>query len=178
MAETSKILSPEKTVLIPDSRAGCSLAASITGADVRALRAAYPGVPVVAYVNTSAEVKAEVDICCTSSNALRVVESLGVDRVIFVDIIEFRLNPPGNRWIWDGMASANIGIIERDSLDPDAFAEEYSVSVKFPDVKDLSRESAAEEQVQLGLIAKFTQTVNKLFYDHIEDKYPNKRLRG
>ena len=73
MAETSKILSPEKTVLIPDSRAGCSLAASITGADVRALRAAYPGVPVVAYVNTSAEVKAEVDICCTSSNALRVV---------------------------------------------------------------------------------------------------------
>jgi hypothetical protein len=76
------------------------------------------------------------------------------------------------------MASANIGIIERDSLDPDAFAEEYSVSVKFPDVKDLSRESAAEEQVQLGLIAKFTQTVNKLFYDHIEDKYPNKRLRG
>ena len=84
MAETSKLLSPEKTVLIPDSKAGCSLAASITGADVRALRAAYPGVPVVAYVNTSAEVKAEVDICCTSSNALRVVESLGVDRVIFL----------------------------------------------------------------------------------------------
>ena len=107
-----------------------------------------------------------------------IAEELGVDRVIFVDIIEFRLNPPGNRWIWDGMASANIGIIERDSLDPDAFAEEYSVSVKFPDVKDLSRESAAEEQVQLGLIAKFTQTVNKLFYDHIEDKYPTKRLRG
>ena len=71
MAETSKILSPEKTVLIPDSEAGCSLAASITGADVRALREEYPGVPVVAYVNTSAEVKAEVDICCTSSNALK-----------------------------------------------------------------------------------------------------------
>ena len=71
MAETSKILNPEKTVLIPDSEAGCSLAASITGADVRALRLEYPGVPIVAYVNTSAEVKAEVDICCTSSNALR-----------------------------------------------------------------------------------------------------------
>ena len=84
MAETSKLLSPEKTVLIPDHKAGCSLAESITGADVRALRAAYPGVPVVAYVNTSAEVKAEVDICCTSSNALKVVESLGVDRVIFL----------------------------------------------------------------------------------------------
>ncbi|MFC0239389.1 quinolinate synthase NadA [Rhodopseudomonas telluris] len=84
MAETSKILSPEKRVLIPDSRAGCSLASSITGADVRLLRDKFPGVPVVAYVNTSADVKAEVDICCTSSNAVQVVESLGVDRVIMV----------------------------------------------------------------------------------------------
>jgi quinolinate synthase len=84
MAETSKILSPQKTVLIPDSRAGCSLAASITGEDVRLLRERFPGVPVVAYVNTSADVKAEVDICCTSSNAVEVVESLGVDTVIFV----------------------------------------------------------------------------------------------
>ena len=84
MAETSKILNPEKTVLIPDSRAGCSLAASITGEDVRALREAYPGVPIVTYVNTSAEVKAESDICCTSSNAVKVVESLGVPRVIMI----------------------------------------------------------------------------------------------
>jgi len=84
MAETSKLLNPDKMVLIPDSRAGCSLAASITGADVRALREAYPGVPVVTYVNTSAEVKAESDICCTSSNAVRVVESLGVPRVIMI----------------------------------------------------------------------------------------------
>jgi quinolinate synthase len=84
MAETSKILNPEKTVLIPDSRAGCSLASSITGEDVRLLRERFPGVPVVAYVNTSADVKAEVDICCTSSNALQVVESLGADTVIFL----------------------------------------------------------------------------------------------
>jgi quinolinate synthase len=84
MAETSKILNPDKTVLIPDSRAGCSLAASITGGDVRALREAYPGVPVVTYVNTSADVKAESDICCTSSNAVKVVESLGVPRVIMI----------------------------------------------------------------------------------------------
>jgi len=84
MAETSKILNPGKTVLIPDSRAGCSLAASVTGADVRLLRARFPGVPVVAYVNTSAEVKAEVDICCTSSNAVEVVESLGAPTVIFL----------------------------------------------------------------------------------------------
>ena len=84
MAETAKILSPDKTVLIPDPRAGCSLAESISGADVRALRARYPGVPVVTYVNTSAEVKAESDITCTSSNAVKVVESLGVDRVLFL----------------------------------------------------------------------------------------------
>jgi quinolinate synthase len=84
MAETSKILNPDKTVLIPDSRAGCSLASSITGADVRLLRERFPGVPVVAYVNTSADVKAEVDICCTSSNAVAVVESLNAPSVIFL----------------------------------------------------------------------------------------------
>jgi quinolinate synthase len=82
MAETAKILSPEKTVLIPDVRAGCSLAESITAADIRLLRQRYPGVPIVAYVNTSADVKAEVDICCTSANAVQVVESLGVPEVI------------------------------------------------------------------------------------------------
>jgi quinolinate synthase len=84
MAETAKILNPAKTVLIPDLRAGCSLAESITGADVRLLRQRYPGVPVVTYVNTSADVKAESDICCTSGNAVAVVESLGTDRVIFL----------------------------------------------------------------------------------------------
>ncbi len=84
MAETSKLLNPDKVVLIPDLLAGCSLAASITGEDVRLLRERFPGVPVVTYVNTSAEVKAESDICCTSSNAVQVVESFGVDRVIFL----------------------------------------------------------------------------------------------
>src|SRR6478672_5757769 len=84
MAETSKLLNPDKTVLIPDTRAGCSLASSITAADVRLLRERFPGVPVVAYVNTSAEVKAEVDICCTSSNAVQVVESLHAPTVIFL----------------------------------------------------------------------------------------------
>ena len=84
MAETAKILSPTKTVLIPDLEAGCSLASSITAADVRLLKSRYPGAPVVAYVNTSAEVKAEADICCTSANAVEVVESLGCERVIFL----------------------------------------------------------------------------------------------
>jgi len=84
MAETAKILNPERTVLIPDPEAGCSLAESITARDVRLLRERYPGVPVVTYVNTSAEVKAESDLCCTSGNAVEVVESLGVPRVIFL----------------------------------------------------------------------------------------------
>ncbi len=88
MAETSKILSPEKTVLISDTKAGCSLAASITGADVRLLRQKHPGLPIVTYVNTSAEVKAESDICCTSGNAVRVVEAIarefGTDTVIMI----------------------------------------------------------------------------------------------
>jgi quinolinate synthase len=84
MAETAKILAPEKTVYIPDTEAGCSLASSITGADVRRIKAAYPGIPVVTYVNTSAEVKAECDICCTSSNAVQVVESLNSDTVILL----------------------------------------------------------------------------------------------
>ncbi|MGQ0849221.1 MAG: quinolinate synthase NadA [Actinomycetota bacterium] len=83
MAETAKLLNPKKTVLIPDQRAGCSLSEGITGADVRRLREQHPGAPVVTYVNTSAEVKAESDICCTSGNAVAVVESLGVDKVIF-----------------------------------------------------------------------------------------------
>jgi quinolinate synthase len=84
MAETSKLLSPDKTVLIPDMRAGCSLASSITPEDVRMLREAYPGVPIVTYVNTSAAVKAECDITCTSANAVKVVESLGAPRVLCI----------------------------------------------------------------------------------------------
>ncbi len=84
MGETAKILNPGRTVIVPDARAGCSLAESITAADVRGLRAKYPGVPIVTYVNTSAAVKAESDVCCTSSNAVRVVESLGVPRAIVI----------------------------------------------------------------------------------------------
>jgi quinolinate synthase len=84
MAETAKLVNPKKTVLVPDLRAGCSLAESITGADVRLLRERYPDTPVVTYVNTSAEVKAESDICVTSGNAVKIVNSLGANRVIFL----------------------------------------------------------------------------------------------
>ena len=84
MAETAKLMSPEKKILLPDMDAGCSLSSSITGEDVRNLKKKYPGVPVVSYVNTSAEVKAETDICCTSANAVKIVQSLGVKKVIFL----------------------------------------------------------------------------------------------
>ena len=84
MAETAKLMNPKKKVLLPDLKAGCSLAASITGKDVRLLKEKYPGVPVVTYVNTSAEVKAESDICCTSANAVKVVESFNKEKVIFL----------------------------------------------------------------------------------------------
>jgi quinolinate synthase len=84
MAETSKLMSPNKKVLLPDMNAGCSLSSSISGKDVRLLKEKYPGVPVVSYVNTSAEVKAETDICCTSANAVKIVKSLGVKKVIFL----------------------------------------------------------------------------------------------
>lgn len=84
MAETSKILCPEKTVLIPDMKAGCSLAESITGADVRLLREKYPGVPIVTYVNTSAEVKAESDYCCTSGNAVKIIEAIDSDTILMI----------------------------------------------------------------------------------------------
>ena len=84
MAETAKLMSPEKKVFLPDMTAGCSLAASITGEDVRSLKKKYPGVPVVSYVNTSADVKAETDICCTSANAVKIVKSFDVKKVIFL----------------------------------------------------------------------------------------------
>jgi quinolinate synthase len=84
MAETAKLMSPHKKVLLPDMQAGCSLSSSITGKDVRLLKEKYPGVPVVSYVNTSAEVKAETDICCTSANAVKIINSLGVKKVIFL----------------------------------------------------------------------------------------------
>lgn len=106
MAETSKILSPDKTVLIPDLRAGCSLASSITGADVRLIKQRYPGLPVVTYVNTTADVKAETDICCTSANAVQVVEwaarEWGVDKVILI---------PDEYLARNVAAQTNVGII-------------------------------------------------------------------
>ncbi len=100
-------------------------------------------------------------------------EELGVDRVVWVDLFEFRLNPPGNRWQWEGAASANIGIVEIDGFDPDAFADSFDVTATFPDIAELGRESATASQIQTGLLTKFVQEAGWLFYDHIEDKYPD-----
>jgi quinolinate synthase len=101
MAETAKILNPTKTVLLPAKKAGCSLAESITAEDVRQLRERFPGVPVVTYVNTYADVKAESDVCCTSSNAAAVVESLGSDTVIFLpDESFFPARRPNRGALW------------------------------------------------------------------------------
>lgn len=103
----------------------------------------------------------------------RMCEELGVDRVIWIDLFEFRLNPPGNRWQWEGAASASVGIVEIDGFDPDAFAESYDVTATFPDIPELGRESASASQIQTGLLTTFVQEAGWLFYDHIEDKYPD-----
>ena len=103
----------------------------------------------------------------------QICDELGVDRLIWVDLFEFRLHPPGNRWQWQGAAGATIGVVELDGFDPDGFAETYDVASTFPDIPELGRESATESQIQLGLLTSFVQEAAWLFYDHIEDKYPD-----
>ncbi|GHG47166.1 MULTISPECIES: quinolinate synthase NadA [Amycolatopsis] len=131
MAETAKILAPEKTVLIPDARAGCSLADSITGAELRAWKAEHPGAVVVSYVNTTAEVKAETDICCTSSNAVDVVASIPADQEVLFLPDQFlgahvkRVTGRDNVHVWAGECHVHAGIngaelAERAAADPDA----------------------------------------------------------
>jgi quinolinate synthase len=131
MAETAKILSPEKTVLIPDARAGCSLADSITGEQLREWKAEHPGAVVVSYVNTTAEVKAETDICCTSSNAVDVVASIPADQEVLFCPDQFlgahvkRVTGRENMRIWAGECHVHAGIngaelAERAAAYPDA----------------------------------------------------------
>ncbi|MGW4060651.1 quinolinate synthase NadA [Amycolatopsis sp. NPDC004747] len=131
MAETAKILAPEKTVLIPDARAGCSLADSITGAELRAWKAEHPGAVVVSYVNTTAEVKAETDICCTSSNAVDVVASIPADQEVLFLPDQFlgahvkRVTGRENMHVWAGECHVHAGIngaelAERAAEEPDA----------------------------------------------------------
>jgi quinolinate synthase len=164
MAETAKILNPEKTVLIPSLDAGCSLAESITAADVRKLRRQYPGVPVVTYVNTSAEVKAESDICCTSGNAKAVIESLGDGPVIFLPdefLARNTARETGRRIIFphvgpraaagqdDNLEYAMVGWSGRCEVHEQFTVEDIAnVRAQFPDVLVLSHPECSPEVVE------------------------------
>jgi len=103
----------------------------------------------------------------------QIAADLGVDRVVLVDIFEYRLNPPGNTWMWDGVCAATVGVIEGNGADADEFAFSKNVTVKFPDEEGISREQATARQVETGLLTKFLQRTAWLFFDHIEDKYPD-----
>ena len=105
----------------------------------------------------------------------QIAEDLNVDRVVLIDMYEYRLNPPGNMYLWEGVAAANVGVIERNGLDPDSFAATFDVRVRFPNQEGLGRESASSSDIQTGVLTKFVQKCAWLFYTHIEDKYPDAR---
>jgi quinolinate synthase len=159
MAETSKILSPDKTVLIPDLRAGCSLAASITGADVRLIKQRYPGVPVVTYVNTTADVKAETDICCTSANAVQVVEQAaamwGTDRVILIPDEFLARNVARQTDIriiaWQGRCEVHERFTAADILE---------LKEAYPDAEVLAHPECPTEVLEVADFAGSTQAMN------------------
>ncbi|MCW5695858.1 MAG: quinolinate synthase NadA [Bauldia sp.] len=167
MAETSKLLSPDKTVLIPDLQAGCSLAESITGADVRLLRQRYPGVPIVTYVNTSAEVKAESDITCTSANALEVVESFGVDRVLLIPDEYLAKNVAARTKVkilaWKGHCEVHERFTAAELL---AFKEAH------PGLEIIAHPECPPEVIA---IADFTGSTAGMI-EHVKDRRPAKAL--
>jgi len=100
--------------------------------------------------------------------------ALGVDRVVYIDIYEYRLNPPGNYWLWEGVCAANIGVIEPDGFDPDMFADSYNVVSTFPHIQNVDRTGATAQQVETGLLAEFIKQAAWLFHEHIEPKHPDK----
>ena len=103
-----------------------------------------------------------------------IAKRLNVDRVVLIDIQSFRLHPRGNRWMWDGECVAMVGVIERDGVEPDEFADLFHVSARFPKLKELDREAASESAIQTGLYVEFIKHVGWLFYPHLEPKYPDK----
>ena len=105
----------------------------------------------------------------------QVAEELDVDRVVVVDIYEFRLNPPGNRWMWEGVCGAHIGVSERDGIEPDEMVDQWNVTAKFPPQEGTARDQLSQTLVQNGLLATFVRNAAWTFYDHIEDKYPDIR---
>lgn len=165
MAETAKILSPEKRVLLPAPDAGCSLADSITAADVRGLKAEYPGVPVVCYVNTSAEVKAECDACCTSANSLAVVESMPGDHVIFLPdrMMAANIQPHTDKELisWDGTCVVHEDFGDREYA---AFKEQY------PQAALLAHTECTPGLVGLADMAGSTSGMEKYIASHEDVK--------
>lgn len=169
MAETSKILSPEKRVLIPDLRAGCSLASSITGADVRLIKQRYPGLPVVTYVNTTADVKAETDICCTSANAVQVVEEAarlwGVDRVILIPDEFLARNVARQTDIgiiaWKGRCEVHERFTAEDILE---------IKAAYPDAEVLAHPECPAEVLEVSDFAGSTAAMN----DYVIQRRPKR----
>jgi hypothetical protein len=101
-----------------------------------------------------------------------IAERLNVDRVVHVDIYEYRLHPPGNQWLWDGVCAANVGIIERDGYDPDNYVDRFNISVAFPDMTGVTRENATAGGIQTALWTLFIRETSWLFYTHLEPKHP------
>ncbi len=102
-----------------------------------------------------------------------IAQKLNVDRIVHIDVHDFRLHPPGNQWLWDGLCGANIGIIERDGYDPDSYVDTFDVTVAFPDMPGVTRENATAQGVQMGLLTLFTRQTSWLFFTHLEPKYPD-----
>jgi hypothetical protein len=101
-------------------------------------------------------------------------DQLNVDRVVHIDVLEYRLNPPGNRWLWEGVCVARVGIIERGGIDPDTFVQTFDINAKFPSITGVGRESASETAIQTGLLYSFVQKTGWLFYKHEEPKHPDR----
>ena len=165
MAETSKLMSPGKKVLLPDMTAGCSLSSSITGKDVRLLKEKYPGVPVVSYVNTSADVKAETDICCTSANAVKIVESLGVKKVIFLpdDYLAKYVASQTNVAIiaWKGICMVHDKFTEK---------EIHDIRAKNPGIKIIAHPECPPDVIKASDFAGSTGGMIK----YVKDNQPKK----
>ncbi len=169
MAETSKVLSPEKKVLIPDPLAGCSLASSITGADVRLIKQRYPGLPVITYVNTTADVKAETDICCTSANAVQVVEEAarqwGVDQVILIPDEFLARNVARQTKVgiiaWKGHCEVHVRFNRQDILD---------LREAYPDAEVLAHPECPAEILEVSDFAGSTAAMN----DYVLTKKPKR----
>ncbi len=104
-------------------------------------------------------------------------KELDVDRVVVIDIFEYRLNPEGNSFLWDGVAGANVSVVERDGIDPDSFAEEFQVISKFPDMEGIGKAQAGPREIEIGLQKTFVDQVGFLFYDHAEEKYPDRGIK-